>query len=138
MVGYVYVTRTDEQVDKINATINKVNASINNFQNNSNHRWNVTFDAFNQVANAIDKVSDRLSYNQANNLNLTKYNRLGITDTNIMLHKIWENLTGKPTCEDNPLTECVDITKGRISSRQAPIPTPQQAPDQTIKSPENR
>lgn len=136
LVGYFYVTRTDENVQKINATLNKVNASINNFQNNSNHRWNITFEAFDHVAGAIGKVSDKLALNQFNNLNLTKFNRLALLDTNIMLHKIWENLTGLPSCTGNPLTNCVDISAGRITSRQNP--TPQQAPDQTIIGPEDR
>jgi predicted MPP superfamily phosphohydrolase len=107
VVGYVYVTRTDEQVDKINATLNKVNASINNFQKNSNHRWNITFEEFDRVAGAIDKVSDRLADNQIKNLNLTKFNRAALLDSNIMIHKLWNNLTGENICLENPLSNCI-------------------------------
>ncbi len=107
VVGYVYVTRTDQQVDTINATVNKINASINNFQKNSNHRWNVTFEAFTKVVGAIDKVSDKLASNQIKNLNLTKFNRQALLDTNIMTHKIWENLTGESPCLENPLSRCI-------------------------------
>ena len=81
VVGYVYVTRTDEQVDTINATLNKVNASLNNFQMNSNHRWNISFGLFDKVAGDIEKVSDRLQDNQIKNLNLTKFNRAALLDS---------------------------------------------------------
>jgi hypothetical protein len=108
-VGYVYVTRTDEQVDSINATLNKVNASLNNFQKNSNQRWNITFEEFERVVGAISGVSDNLQDNQVKNLNLTKFNRAALLDSNIMIHKLWENLTGDNPCEGNPLSYCTNI-----------------------------
>ena len=116
MVGWVYVTRTDEQVERINATINKVNASINNFQKNSNHRWNITFEAFDRVAGAINTVADRLADNQIKNLNLTKFNRAALLDSNIMIHKLWENITGINPCVDNPLSICVDINNATATA----------------------
>jgi len=116
MVGYVYVTRTDDQVDKINATINKVNGSINNFQKNSNHRWNVTFQEFDRVAHAIDGVADKLQDNQVKNLNLTRFNRAALLDTNIMTHKLWEYLTGVNPCIDNKLSTCVFPVKNKNNS----------------------
>ena len=109
VVGYVYVTRTDEQVDSINATLNKVNASLNNFQKNSNQRWNITFQSFNQVAGAIENVAERLADNQIRNLNLTKFNRAALLDSNIMIHKLWENLTGENPCDANPFSYCINI-----------------------------
>lgn len=115
VVGYVYVTRTDEQVDTINATLNKVNASINNFQENSNHRWNITFEEFERVTGAIEKVSDRLADNQIKNLNLTKFNRAALLDSNIMIHKLWNNLTGENVCVENPLNGCIIIEGKNIT-----------------------
>lgn len=109
IVGYVYVTRTDEQVDKINMTLNKVNASLNNFQKNSNYRWNVTFESFGRVAGAIDRVAGSLADNQIKNLNLTKFNRAALIDSNIMIHKLWENITGEDPCKENPFSYCINI-----------------------------
>ena len=109
IVGYVYVTRTDEQVDLINATLNKVNASLNYFQKNSNHRWNTTFESFGRVAGAIDRVAGSLADNQIKNLNLTKFNRAALIDSNIMIHKLWENLTGDDPCKENPFSYCINI-----------------------------
>lgn len=109
IIGYVYVTRTDEQVDLINMTLNKVNSSLNYFQKNSNHRWNITFEAFDKVKGEIAEVSDRLQDNQIKNLNLTKFNRAALLDSNIMIHKLWENLTGDNPCKENPLSYCVNI-----------------------------
>lgn len=108
IVGYVYVVRTDEQVDKVNATLNKVNASLNNFQKNSNERWNITFRSFDKVKGAIEGVSERLQDNQVKNLNLTKFNRAALLDSNIMIHKLWENLTGQDPCLYNPLATCIN------------------------------
>ena len=111
IVGYVYVSRTDQQVDTINGTIIKINSSLNNFQKNSNHRWNITFEEFDRVVRAIVGVSDNLQDNQIKNLNLTKFNRAALLDSNIMIHKLWEYLTGIDPCVDNPLSMCVDISK---------------------------
>lgn len=108
MVGWVYVTRTDDNVKIINSTINKVNASLNNFQKNSNHRWNITFDSFDRVSHSIDQVAGKLADNQVKNLNLTRFNRAALLDTNIMTHKLWENLTGINPCVSNPLSNCVN------------------------------
>ena len=90
-------------------TLNKVNASLNNFQKNSNERWNITFEAFDKVKGEIAAVSDRLQDNQIKNLNLTKFNRAALIDSNIMIHKLWENLTGENPCEENPLSNCINI-----------------------------
>ncbi len=124
VVGYVYVTRTDEQVDTINATLNKVNASLNNFQKNSNHRWNITFEEFDRVAGAIEKVSDRLADNQIKNLNLTKFNRAALLDSNIMIHKLWNNLTGENICLENPLSNCIIASKNitQLVTNASPSP----------------
>lgn len=111
IVGYVYVSRTDEQVDEIHATLNKVNASLNHFQMNSNHRWNITFILFDKVASDVNKVADRLADNQIKNLNLTKFNRAALLDSNIMIHKLWNFLTGENICQENPLSNCVIVAR---------------------------
>lgn len=107
IVGYVYVSRTDEEVDRINITINKINASLTQFQKNSNHRWNITFALFDKVSSAVNIVADKLQDNQVKNLNLTKFNRAALLDSNIMIHKLWQNLTGINVCDENPLSNCI-------------------------------
>ena len=111
VVSWFYVARTDQSVTKINETLNHVNISVTNFQKNSNHRWNITFEAFSQVAGAIDNVANRLQANQLSNLNLTKFNRAALIDTNIILHKIWENITNQSPCISDPLSQCISTKK---------------------------
>ncbi len=111
IVGYVYVSRTGEQVDEIHRTLNEVNASLNHFQKNSNHRWNITFILFDKVAGSVNKVADRLSDNQIKNLNLTKFNRAALIDSNIMIHKLWNFLTGENICQENPLSNCIIVAR---------------------------
>ena len=97
------------KLTKINMTVNKVNGSLNNFQKNSNQRWNITFESFDKVAGAIDRVADHLADNQIKNLNLTKFNRAALIDSNIMIHKLWENITGEDPCKENPFSYCINI-----------------------------
>ncbi len=129
-VNYFYVKTTDDQVTLINETVNKVNASLNNFQKNSNHRWNITFEAFTRVVGAIDKVSDRLADNQIKNLNLTKFNRAALLDSNIMIHKLWNNLTGESVCIENPLSNCIIVGKNitQLVTNYSASPTDTYAP----------
>jgi len=122
VMGYIYVDESrrnnreaKEAIEVVNKTQAEFLAQWNQKQIIDNVRFNKTLQGLAETYNLIlgnqkliIELSSKGSTNLQNNLNLTKFNRAALLDSNIMIHKLWENLTGIDPCKDNKLSSCID------------------------------
>ena len=118
----------DKLLNSLNKTVQKINNKIVENQkiiihlaNDSLANQHYIIAHFDNVTNDLKRLinigtnntqfilglTDLSNANIANNLNLTKFNRAALLDSNIMIHKLWENLTGVNPCYDNAFANCV-------------------------------
>ena len=88
-IGYVYVNESRENIKQINGTLTTFIKQWEHKQAIDNVRFNNTLDALHQTYNVIlhnqkliINLSDQGSHNLQVNLNLTKFNRHTLVDTN--------------------------------------------------------
>jgi 6-pyruvoyl-tetrahydropterin synthase len=103
-IGYVYVNESRENAKQVNGTITKFIEQWDHKQAIDNIRFNKTLNSLNNTYHLIVdnqklilNLSNLGSQSVQHNLNLTKFNRATLTDTN---HKVTEimkilNQTGK-------------------------------------------
>ena len=96
MIGYVYVNESRKNSEEAKEAISIVNKTESEFLQEWNHRQAIDNIRFNKTLNGLSATYDLIvanqkliinltdfgSHNTQNNLNLTKFNRASLVDTN--------------------------------------------------------